>query len=41
MRRGKKVGGALPKLRKLVDANDDERVDKAFGVLRERLAEAV
>lgn len=41
MRRGKKVGGALPKLRKLVDKNDDGRVDKAFGVLRDRLAEAV
>jgi len=41
MRRGKKVGGALPKLRKLVDRKDDGRVEKAFSILRNKLAEAV
>lgn len=41
MRRGKKVGGAIPKLRKLIESTRDERVNKAFDGLRTKLAEAV
>jgi ATP/maltotriose-dependent transcriptional regulator MalT len=41
MRRGKKVGGAIPKLRKLIETKDDGQVDDAFVALRGRLAEAV
>jgi hypothetical protein len=41
MRRGKKVGGAIPKLRKLIDSKSDGRVNGAFDTLRGRLAEAV
>jgi hypothetical protein len=41
MRRGKKVGGALPKLRKLIDSQRNGVVDDAFSALRGRLAEAV
>jgi len=41
-RGGRKVGGAIPKLRKLVDRPDASPVfQAAFGALNERLAEAV
>ena len=41
MRRGKKVGGAIPKLRKIMESRPNSRVDGAFSALRGRLAEAV
>ena len=41
VRRGKKVGGAVPKLRKLIERNEDDSVDTAFDQLKHRLAEAV
>lgn len=41
MRRGKKVGGAIPKLRKIMESRPNSRVDRAFTTLRGRLAEAV
>ncbi len=41
MRRGRKVGGAIPKLRRMIENTGDERVDTAFGTLRGKLAEAV
>lgn len=41
MRRGKKVGGAIPKLRKLIETAKDDRVETAFSSLRTKLAEAV
>lgn len=41
MRRGKKVGGAIPKLRRIMETHSKGRVDTAFSALRGRLAEAV
>ena len=41
MRRGKKVGGAIPKLRKIVDKTADPSIDSAFTTLRSKLVEAV
>ena len=41
MRRGRKVGGAIPKLRRIIENTKDGRVDTAFGTLRGKLAEAV
>ncbi len=41
MRRGKKVGGAIPKLRKVIDRSKDRNIDEAFGTLRGKLAAAV
>ncbi len=41
MRRGKKVGGAIPKLRKVIDRTENRRIDDAFGTLRGKLATAV
>ena len=41
MRRGKKVGGAIPKLRKVIDRTENRRIDDAFGTLRGKLAAAV
>ena len=40
-RKGKKVGGALPKLRKVLEKTRNRNVDRALGTLNERLAEAV
>lgn len=41
MRRGKRVGGAIPKLRKLIDKTSDGNIDDAFSTLSGKLAEAV
>lgn len=41
VRDGKKVGGALPKLRKAIDRQGDPRIQAALEGLQERLAEAV
>jgi len=41
VRRGKKVGGAIPKLRKAIERHPSPTVDTALGALRNRLAEAV
>lgn len=41
MRRGKKVGGALPKLRRLIEMKRNDVVDEAFTALQGRLAAAV
>lgn len=41
MRRGKKVGGAIPKLRKIIDRTNDARIDEAFSSLHGKLAAAV
>ncbi len=41
MRRGKKVGGAIPKLRKVVDRSENGHIDDAFDALRGKLAAAV
>ena len=41
MRRGKKVGGAIPKLRKVIDRTKDRMIDDAFGTLQGKLAAAV
>jgi Sigma-70, region 4 len=38
VRGGKKVGGAIPKLQKVIDKNDTPVVDSAFGTLRRKLA---
>ena len=40
MRRGKKVGGAIPKLRKVIDRTKDRIIDDAFGTLQGKLAAA-
>ena len=40
MRRGRKVGGAIPKLKRIIENTKDGRVDSAFGTLRGKLAEA-
>lgn len=40
-RKGKKVGGAIPKLRKLVDRSNNGSISKALDSLRSRLIEAV
>ena len=41
MRRGKKVGGAIPKLRRLIDKTDDGNINDAFSTLKGKLAAAV
>jgi len=41
MRRGKKVGGAIPKLRKVIDRTKDRIIDDAFGTLQGKLAAAM
>jgi predicted DNA-binding protein (UPF0251 family) len=41
MRRGRKVGGAIPKLKRIIENTKDGRVDRAFDALRGKLAEAV
>jgi hypothetical protein len=41
MRRGRKVGGAIPKLKRIIEYTKDGRVDRAFDALRGKLAEAV
>jgi len=40
-RGGKKVGGAIPKLRKVIDGNRNPLIDGALTALQERMAEAV
>ena len=40
VRGGKKVGGAIPKLRKAVNRSDAVEINTAFGTLQEKLAEA-
>ncbi len=40
LRGGRKVGGAIPKLRKLVQENGFDGIDTALAVLEEKLAEA-
>jgi predicted DNA-binding protein (UPF0251 family) len=37
VRGGKKVGGAIPKLRKVIDKTDDPSIETAFDVLRSKL----
>ena len=37
VRGGKKVGGAIPKLRKVIDKTDDSSIETAFDVLRSKL----
>jgi len=41
VRQGKKVGGAIPKLRKILERTRPESVDSAFDSLKTRLSEAV
>jgi predicted transcriptional regulator len=41
VRGGKKVGGAIPKLRKAVDKAKDPAITQALGSLQQRLREAV
>ncbi len=41
VRGGKKVGGAIPKLRKLIDKTDDPQITQALSSLQGRLREAV
>ncbi len=41
VRRGKKVGGAIPKLKKAIDRTPSPLVDSALMTLKGRLAEAV
>ena len=41
VRGGKKVGGAIPKLRKLVDKSDDPEISGALSALQGKLKEAV
>jgi ATP/maltotriose-dependent transcriptional regulator MalT len=41
VRQGKKVGGAIPKLQKVMAKANSARIDGAFGILQTRLAEAV
>jgi predicted transcriptional regulator len=41
VRGGKKVGGAIPKLRKIVDRSDNPLIGRALSTLQSRLAEAV
>ncbi|PCJ56767.1 MAG: hypothetical protein COA73_11560 [Candidatus Hydrogenedentota bacterium] len=40
VRGGKKVGGAIPKLQKVIDKNDTPLIDAAFGTLRNKIAVA-
>ncbi|MFP6583799.1 MAG: sigma factor-like helix-turn-helix DNA-binding protein [Candidatus Hydrogenedentota bacterium] len=40
VRGGKKVGGAIPKLRKVIDKENDETIETAFDALRSRLSTA-
>lgn len=40
VRGGKKVGGAIPKLRKVIDRENDESIESAFDSLRSRLTVA-
>jgi predicted transcriptional regulator len=41
VRDGRKVGGAITKLRKAIDRNRDDNISHALSSLQERLAEAV
>jgi predicted transcriptional regulator len=41
VRDGRKVGGAITKLRKAIDRTRDDNITRALGSLQERLAEAV
>lgn len=41
VRSGKKVGGAIPKLRKLIDKTSDPSITSALSALQTRLREAV
>jgi predicted transcriptional regulator len=41
VRGGKKVGGAIPKLRKLIDKGGDQAVNEALNTLQSKLREAV
>jgi len=41
VRGGKKVGGAIPKLRKVIDKAKDPVIERALSSLQHRLAEAV
>lgn len=41
VRSGKKVGGAIPKLRKLIDKTDNPAITGALSALQDRLKEAV
>ena len=41
VRDGKKVGGAIPKLQKLIDRNENPHIIRALSTLQGRLAEAV
>ena len=41
VRQGKKVGGAIPKLKKVMEKTQSPKVENALGGLRARLAEAV
>lgn len=40
VRGGKKVGGAIPKLRKVIDKTENPLIDQAFGTLRSKLTSA-
>lgn len=40
VRGGKKVGGAIPKLRKVIDKTETPEIDSAFDVLRSKLTPA-
>ena len=39
-RGGKKVGGAIPKLRKVIEKSDDPKISRALGTLARKMAEA-
>jgi predicted DNA-binding protein YlxM (UPF0122 family) len=41
VRHGKKVGGAIPKLKKVISKANNPEIDAALGTLRGKLAEAV
>ncbi|HIA48681.1 MAG TPA: sigma-70 family RNA polymerase sigma factor, partial [Candidatus Hydrogenedentes bacterium] len=40
VRGGKKVGGAIPKLRKVIDKTENPSIDQAFDILRSKLISA-
>lgn len=41
MRKGKKVGGAIPKLKKIIERTNSPTIDVAFDTLHGKLAEAI
>ncbi len=41
VRKGKRVGGAIPKLKKYIDKTETPDIDSALGSLKAKLAEAV